>query len=82
MIQSKIHYSKSERKKYDQGIQIMTKYPHIIIQVREKLTPEEKPQCQALLQDPLGKWRMNGLFGKQIAQKSLSVKHSKDSEIS
>lgn len=46
MIQCKIHYSKSERKKYDQDIQIMTEYSHITIQVREKLTPEEKPQCQ------------------------------------
>ena len=41
VTQYRIHYSKHVRK-YDQDIQIMTKYTRITIQVREKLTPEEK----------------------------------------
>lgn len=45
MIQCRIHYYKHVRK-YDQDIQIMTKYTHITIQVREKLTLGEKQLCQ------------------------------------
>lgn len=44
MIQCRIRYSKQVRK-YDQDIEIMTKYTHITIQVREKLTSEEKQLC-------------------------------------
>lgn len=41
MIQCRICHSK-QVKRHDQDIEIMTKYTHITIQVREKLTPEEK----------------------------------------
>lgn len=45
MLPSRMHYSKSARK-HDQDTQTVTKHTPIIIQMRKKLTPEEKQPCQ------------------------------------
>lgn len=73
MIQNRVHYSKSARK-YDQNIQIMTKYTHITIYVRENLTLEESGHASHIHNRPCFKiLGVNGggkLSKKWMAQKS------------